>query len=66
MIHCSVFVFIVLSIMVVHDEDLCGIFLVHSGHGSLDMKVTYLYELVELKVSKTLFKIVPVSIARLM
>lgn len=40
MIHCNVYVFIGLSVMVVHDEDDSGICSGLSGHGSLDLKGT--------------------------
>lgn len=43
-------------VIVVEDEDVSGIFLGLSGHGSLDLNGTNFYKLVELNLSKTLSK----------
>lgn len=46
--------------MVSLDEGAFDACLGPSGHGCLDLKGTYLYELVDLKVSKTLSEVIPV------
>ena len=46
--------------MVVQDEDESVICVGLSGHGSLDLNGTNLYELVDITVLDTLFKVVPV------
>ena len=53
-------VFIGISVMVVHNEYESGICLGLIVHGSLDMKGIDLYELVDLKLLKTLFKLMPI------
>ena len=46
--------------MVSLDEGEFGVCLGPSGHDSLDLNDTYLYDLVDLKVSNNLLEVVPV------
>lgn len=49
-----------LSVKVALDEGEVGVSSGPSAHGILDLKGTDLYELVDLKWSRTLFKVVPI------
>lgn len=48
------------------DEGEVGVCLVPSGHGILDVKVTYLYVLVDLERSKNLFEVGPFCVEGIM